>query len=114
MGNGTVAIDISRKDWDKLVVEVGNGKIAIDELCIIVKGKPQHKVDGLIQKVDNQGGHIKDLKELVEEVVDQRKQQKAIMVGVGIGIALNIITGGATLITLINALQTIAAAGVVP
>lgn len=114
MGGDTVAIDISKKDWDGLVKDVATGKIAIDELCIIVKGRPEHKVDGLIQKVDNQGKDIKTLTELVEDVVEQRKQQRAIMIGVGIGIGLNVITGGATLITLINALSNAAAAGVVP
>jgi len=114
MTNGAVAIDITKKEWDALVKDVANGKISIDELCVIVKGKPEHKVDGLIQKVDNQGKDIKTLTELVEDIVEQRKQQRAIMIGVGIGIGLNVITGGATLITLINALSNAAAAGVVP
>jgi len=115
MTNGsTVAINITKKEWESLVSDVSKGKLSIDELCIIVKGRPEHKVDGLIQKVDNQGKDIKTLTELLEDVVEQRRHQRAIMIGVGIGIGLNVVTGGATLFTLVNALQTIAAAGVVP
>lgn len=115
MTNGsTVTMDISKDDWNALVSDVAKGKLSIDDLCIIVKGKPEHKIEGLVQKVDNHKKDLKTLTELVEDVVEQRKQQRAIMIGVGIGIGLNVVTGGATLFTLVNALQTIAAAGVVP
>lgn len=108
----TVTLPISKNEWDAFQLQQSKQSRDIADLCLILKGKPEAKIIGLVDKVDKNEKGIKDLKEAVEDIVEARKQQKAIMIGIGIGIGLNFVTGAATLASIARLLSALTAVGV--
>lgn len=101
-------MEISQQEWDGLVKVNEANKESINELCIIVKGRPSAKVLGLVDKVDENTKELQEIKKLVDDFIEERKRQKALTIGIAIGIGLNVVTGVATLSSIAQVLQAIA------
>jgi hypothetical protein len=101
-------MEISKDDWTEIVKATKSNTDSIGELCIIVKGRPSAKVKGLVDKVDENAKDIKEIKKIVEDFVEERKRQRALTIGIAIGIGLNVVTGVATLSSIAQVLQAIA------
>jgi len=97
-------IRISPDDWDRLealVTATEDGAKCLEELDIVIRGRQELEIEGILEKVRRIDKTQKDL-------LDERKRQKSILIGIGIGLGLNIVTGGATLLTLVQMLSRLA------
>lgn len=102
------AFAITENDWNEMTTTLEQTSKSVDELCIIVKGRPNLKVPGLIDKVDDNHKEIAVLRKMLEDFLEERKRQKALTIGIAIGIGLNIVTGVATLSSVAQVLKAIA------
>ena len=111
MGNN-VTLPISKDEWDSFRRQQSKQAVDISDMCLILKGKPEARIIGVVDKVENNEENLKELKEAVEDIVEARKQERAIMIGIGIGIGLNFVTGAATLASIVKVLSALTAVGV--
>ena len=87
----------------------------VREMAMVLMGNKEAGVPGVMHRLedifdklgdmnDSTSEKIKDLDDRLTVIEKQRLKDQAIVKGIGIGIGLNVLTGGATLVTLINLL----------
>ena len=89
--NGVMLMDVTKSEWDKL-------KSDVNEICVILKGKPKAKMPGLIDRVAEN-------ERIIEEMDRERQRRNSWIKGFGIGLGLNLLATIATLIAVTQALS---------